>query len=190
MSRFPTLVKPPVRLMLATLLVAGAGALATTAHAMPAGGMGPGMAHGHGMMMHGGPGQPGRGPGAGPVQRMLDQVQATPEQRTRIREILDAARADVRKLHEAAAPLREQARQLWSQPTIDAAAAEALRKQQFALRDQVGQRMLQARLDAAAVLSPEQRKALADHRARRHEMMQRHRAERQSLDGMPPGRRW
>lgn len=190
----------PLALMLGGLVLAGAGAFSISAQAAGPGygpgpgagmgpGQGPGMMHGGpGMGMHGGPGM--RMPGGGLyMERMLDQVNATAEQRTQIRALMQAARDDVRKIHEGAAALREQSRQLWSQPNIDANAAEALRKQQLAVHDQVSQRMLRARLDASAVLSPEQRKLMAERMAQRQAMMQRHRAERQSLDGVPPGRR-
>ena len=191
----------PLALMLGGLLLAGAGAFSMSAQAAgpgtgpgpgygpgygPGAGMGPG--HGPGMMMHGGPGMGMQG-GGRYMERMLDQVNATAEQRTQIRSIMQAARDDVRKIHEGAAALREQSRQLWSQPNIDANAAEALRKQQLAVHDQVSQRMLRARLDASTVLTPEQRKLMAERMAQRQAMMQRHRAERQSLDGVPPGRR-
>lgn len=189
----------PLALMLGGLLLAGAGVFSMAAQAAgpgpgpgygpghgPGAGMGPG--HGPGMMMHGGPGMGMQG-GGRYMERMLDQVNATAEQRTQIRTIMQAARDDVRKIHEGAAALREQSRQLWSQPNIDANAAEALRKQQLAVHDQVSQRMLRARLDASTVLTPEQRKLMAERMAQRQAMMQRHRAERQSLEGVPPGRR-
>lgn len=192
----------PLALVLGGLVLAGAGAFSISAQAAgpgagpgagygpgagPGAGMGPG--RGSGMMMHGGPGAGMHAGGARYMERMLDQVKATDPQRTQIRAIMQAARDDVRKIHEGAAALREQSRQLWSQPNIDANAAEALRKQQLAVHDQVSQRMLRARLDASTVLTPEQRKLMAERMAQRQAMMQRHRAERQALDGVPPGRR-
>jgi periplasmic protein CpxP/Spy len=41
---------------------------------------------------------------------------------------------------------------------------------------------MQAMLDAAAVLTPEQRKQLAERMAQRRTLMQRHRAERDALE--------
>lgn len=195
MSTSSRITPRPSGLMLAALVLAGAGIFTSAAEAAGPGtgpGYGPGMGHGPGMMMHGGPGMGmSQGPGAGArhMERMLAGVNATPEQRAQIGTIMQAARDDVRKIHEGAAALREQSRQLWSQPNIDANAAESLRRQMLAVHDQVSQRMLRARLDASAVLSPEQRRLLAERMAKRQEMMQRHRAERQALEGVPPGRR-
>ena len=47
---------------------------------------------------------------------------------------------------------------LFAQPTVDAAALEALRQKQMAMHDAASKRMMQAMLDVAQVLTPEQRK--------------------------------
>ena len=75
---------------------------------------------------------------------------------------------------------------LFTQPTVDARAAEALRQQMLAQHDQASQRMLQTMLDVSRVLTPEQRKTLSDRMQQRRSMMERHRHERQSLDGAKP----
>ena len=92
---------PALRLLLGTLVVAVAGSLAQTAIAAPHGGMGgPGMAgHGHADGMMGGPGMGGRMGMMGQphqMQRLLDGANATPEQRAQIKQITDAARADLK----------------------------------------------------------------------------------------------
>lgn len=183
----------PARLMWAGLLLATAGALATSSFAAPPDGMGRGYGPGYGPGMHGG-GQGammgGGGPGMGlpmmgggrHMERMLDQVNATAEQRTQIRQIMQAAQTDVQAQRSAGRALHEQARQLWTQPTVDARAAEVLRQQMLAQHDQVSKRMMQAMLDASRVLTPEQRKTLADRMAQRRALMQRHWAEREALD--------
>lgn len=191
----PRLMQRPLRALVATACVALAATLAQTAMAKPAGGpgmgMGPGMGPGMGMMDHGGPGMGHHGrhgmrmEGGRWMGRMLDMVGATPEQRTQIKKITDAAQADLRAQHEAGRKLHEQTQALFTQPTVDARAAEALRQQMLAQHDQVSKRMLQMRLDVAAVLTPEQRKTLADRMAQRRAMMERHRAERGALDGKP-----
>ena len=48
--------------------------------------------------------------------------------------------------------------------------------------------MMQAMLDVGRVLTPEQRKQMADRMAQRGDMMQRHLQERQSLEGAPAKR--
>ena len=75
----------------ATLAVALAGAWATTVHAQPMG------------RWHHGPGaHEADGPGGLRMgERMLDRVKATPEQRTQIRAIMEAARKDLQARREA-----------------------------------------------------------------------------------------
>lgn len=155
----------------ATVAVAAASALSLPAHAMPGGhaamhgaGMGP-MAMGHG----------------GLSERMLDSVDATAEQRTQIRALMEAARNDMQAQREAGRSLRQQAMTLFAQPTVDARAAEALRQQMLAQHDGVSKRMTQLMLDVSRVLMPEQRSKLAERMAQRHERMQRQPREHRHL---------
>jgi periplasmic protein CpxP/Spy len=189
MSLFNKLNTGPARLMLAALVFAGAGAFVVTAEAAPADaaaehqlGGGPGMdGGGHGGMggmgMHGGPRQ---------LEHMLDGINATPDQRTQIKAILQTAMNDLKPQREAGKALHEQMRQAFTQPTVDARVVESLRAQQAALHDAAGKRMLQAKLEISRVLTPEQRKLMADRMAKRQSMMERHRAERAALE---PGRK-
>jgi Spy/CpxP family protein refolding chaperone len=131
---------------------------------------------GPGMMMMGGPHQ---------LKGMLEGVKATPEQRAQIHQIMQAARDDLRPQHEAARALHQRSQALLAQPNIDAVAAESVRQQLSAHHDAVSKRMLQAMLDVSRVLTPDQRKALADRMAQRQAMMERHHAERESLDKAP-----
>lgn len=136
------------------------------------------------------PGMPGMAGGLGMLfnLRALDGVGATAEQKAQLRQIMAAARADIRALHEANGGLREQARSLMTQPQVDARAAEALRQQVLAQHDQASRRMLQATLDASRVLTPEQRQQLA---ARSEQMQQqrqqRHEQMRQRMQERHPG---
>lgn len=175
MNRFsaPRLSRGPMRLLVATGTLALAAAAMQPAQAMPGMHDGPGM-HGDrmGMMKGGAMGE-----------RMLDAVNATPEQRAQIRQIMDAARKDLRAQHEGGRALHEQAAQIFAQPNVDARAAETLRQQMVARHDAASKRMMQAMLDASRVLTPEQRKTLAERMAQRRSMMERHRSERESLEG-------
>ena len=138
-----------------------------------------------------GPGGPG-GPGAhGGVEmggsprhmdRLLDEVKATPEQRVQIKQITDAARTDMAAQREAGRKLHEQNRALFAQPNVDARSAETLRQQMVAQHDQASKRMLQMKLDISRVLTPEQRMLLSERMKKRDEMMQRHRQDREGLD--------
>ena len=158
---------PPVRLMIATMVVALAGGLAfTSAHSAPGHEMRGGPAGMGGVPMMGGPRM---------LERMLDVVNASADQRTQIKAIMDSARADTKAQHETLKGLRDQEITLFKQPTVDARAAEALRAQQAAVHDQVSKRMLQAKLEVSRVLTPEQRKLLADRmKEMRAHMGQRH----------------
>jgi Spy/CpxP family protein refolding chaperone len=161
------------RLMVATLIVAAAGVCASIAQAQPAAGP-RGEARHH---MHGGGFMGGR-----MLERALDSVNASAEQRTRIREIMKAAAGDVRQQRQATRGYREQAMELFAQPTVDARAVEALRQQMVQQHDQTSRRWTQALLDASAVLTPEQRQQLAERMKQRREMMQRHMQERRTLE--------
>ena len=169
-STFPTSSGAGWRLLLATLTLAVAAGVSQTAMANPFGGH-----DGHHSMM-GGPHR---------VERMLDGVNATPEQRAQIKQIMQAAHTDMKAQHEAGRKLREQSQALFAQPTVDARAAEALRQQMLAQHDQASKRKLQVMLDVSRVLTPDQRKTLADRMEKRRSMMERHRSERESMERAP-----
>jgi Spy/CpxP family protein refolding chaperone len=150
------------------------------------GGMGPGT------MMAMGPGGGGMGMGMGMDmmggrhgERLLDRAGASAEQKTQLRQIMEAARADLQPVREAGRALRRQLMALFAQPTVDARAVESLRQQLQANHDQASKRMTQAMLDASRVLTPEQRGQMAARMEQRRGMMQRHRAEREALEGAP-----
>lgn len=176
----------PARLLMAGLLLAVAGSFVLTAQAAPPDGMRHGPMGGH---MAGPMG--GMGGGGGMMfggrfgERVLDDIGATAEQRTQIRQILEAARNDLRSQRDAGRALHDQARQLFTQPTVDANAAEALRQQMMARHDQASRRMLQAMIDVSRVLTPEQRAKIGERMNQRRAMMERHRSERESLERRP-----
>jgi protein CpxP len=118
-------------------------------------------------------------------QRLLDTLQATPEQRLQIEAILSAARADLRAPQAAKQALRAEMAQRFAQPSVDANAVEELRQQLLALHDQTGRRWMQALLDISGVLTPEQRQLAAGRLLRHPAMLQRHRAERGAPEAAP-----
>ncbi len=152
----------PGRLAAFTLVVALAAGYALSAHAGPPAG-GP-MPMPMGMMM-----------GPGHVDHMLDLVGATSDQRSQVKSIMDGARADLRAQHEAGRSLREQSMELFTQPTVDARTAEALRQKMLLQHDAASKRMMQAMLDVSRVLSVGQRQQLAQLAQQRQGMMGRHR---------------
>lgn len=170
-----------LRRMLAALLLAGSAVAALTpatgraqaaapAAAEPAASAAPAprprMPHGPGMPRHGHPMAPPETAGWMPMhgpgfERLLERVGATPEQRSQIRQIRDAERAELRGEHEAARALHAEGARIFSADTIDVAAAEALRQKMLAHHDKVSHRHLQAMIDIANVLTPAQRRELA-----------------------------
>jgi periplasmic protein CpxP/Spy len=165
----------PARLMLAGLVLAAAGTVAGVSQAQPMGGpmMGAHMGgHMAGPMFGGGR----------MLERLLDGINATPEQRSRIQEIMRGAMTDQQQQRQARRALRDQAMALFTQPTVDARAAEALRQQMLQQHDQASRRWMQAMLDASAVLTPEQRATLAERVKQRRDMMERHQRERRAIE--------
>ena len=164
-----------LRLLLATAVIALAGSLSQAVLAAPPEGRGG----------HGGPGM-GMGLFDGRhAERMLDSVNATPDQRTQINQIVAAARTDMAAQRDASRKLHEQSQSAFAQPNVDARAVETLRQQMLAQHDQASKRMTQVMLDVSRVLTPEQRKTLSDRLTQRRAMMERHQAERSTLERAP-----
>ncbi|HEU5294956.1 MAG TPA: Spy/CpxP family protein refolding chaperone [Burkholderiaceae bacterium] len=150
------------RMLFATLLLALTGAVASLAHAQAATPpTSPAPAFGHHEFG-----------GGRMLERMLDSVNASADQRSRIHDIMKSAMTDLRAQREASRGLREQALNLFAQPTVDARAVESVRQQMLQQHDQSSRRWMQAMLDASAVLSPDQRAQLAERMKQRSEMMQ------------------
>ena len=167
---------PAMRLFAAGLLLALTGAFVAVAQAQTTGApqAAAGRAYGHGG--HGGPGDHRM------LERMLDSVNASAEQRSRIQEIMKSARTDLQAQRQASRSQREQLMTLFAQPTVDARAVEAVRQQMLQQHDQSSRRWMQAMLDASAVLTPEQRAQLGERMKQRRDMMQRHQQERRALE--------
>ena len=89
------------------------------------------------MMFAGSPERVARG-----VDRMLDGLNATDAQRAQVKQIAEAAAVDLRAQRERSRALREQGRQIFAAPTVDAAAAESVRQQLVVKHDEASRRML------------------------------------------------
>jgi len=105
------------------------------------------------------------------ADHMLDGLNASDAQRTQIKQIAHAAAADLKVQRDAGRALHEKGLQLFAAPTVDVAAVEALRQQMLAQHDQASKRMMQAMIDVAKVLTPEQRAKLAERIKLRGDMM-------------------
>jgi len=134
-------------------------------------GMGPRMGWHHGD----GPRMGGRGfggmmfPGAieRRVNRVLGLVDASTEQRQKVRAILEAAGNDLYPIRQQRIENRKQIGQALAAATIDRAKIEQLRQEQLKLNDTASKRMTDAITDAAEVLTPAQRAELAKRMERR-----------------------
>ncbi|NUZ07248.1 Spy/CpxP family protein refolding chaperone [Piscinibacter koreensis] len=162
------------KMMAAGLLIAAAGLVATPASAQPM--MGGGH-HGHHGAMASSPERMGRH-----LDRMLDGLNATDAQRAQIKQIYAAAAADLKAQRQPARDLHQRQMQIFTAPTVDARAAEQVRQEMMAHRDQVSRRMTQAMIEASRVLTPEQRakigERMKERAARMQERMQRLERER------------
>lgn len=132
-----------------------AAALALGGVAAHAGGHGGHHQGGHAAMADGGMFGPRMG-------HMLEIVNATDAQRSQIQAIFKAARQDLAGQRDTGRKLREQLATLYTAPNIDAAAIESVRAQMSAQREAAAKRMSQASIDAARVLTPEQRARIGE----------------------------
>lgn len=153
----------------------GAGSFATSSFSLdqgftPAFGPGPGGGPCHGRGFWGGRGGgPGKFDPARAEQRadrmirhIAVEIDATPDQQQKLRDIAKSAVKDMMPLREKMAATRQQARDLLLGTTVDPAAIEKLRSERMATRDELSKRMTKAFTDAAQVLTPEQRQKLSE----------------------------
>ena len=139
------------------------------------------MAHaGPGMMFNGPPEQINRA-----VDQLLDGLAVSDAQRSQIRQIALTTATELKSQRDRQTGLRDTALQVFAAPVIDAAAAESLRQQMLVQHDQLSKRTLQAMLEMARVLTPEQRVKAAAQMKQRQAAMH----ERRERMGRDPGER-
>ncbi|HRY25364.1 MAG: periplasmic heavy metal sensor [Geminicoccaceae bacterium] len=95
------------------------------------------------------------------LTRALDAVDARPEQQARITAIAEATHDELAPMMEALRGARGELAALLVEPVIDKAAVEELRSSRMAMLDDASKRAVAALLEAAEVLDPAQRAALA-----------------------------
>jgi protein CpxP len=95
------------------------------------------------------------------VDRMLKRVNASAEQTTKVHAIVQTAKADIAPMRATLRDSRKQMRTLLGAPQIDPAAIETLRVQESTTRDQISRRVTAAIIEAANLLTPDQRAKLA-----------------------------
>jgi Spy/CpxP family protein refolding chaperone len=102
------------------------------------------------------------------LKHLYVEVDATEAQKQQLGPIVKAAARDLLPMRDRMRDARLQAVALLSQPSIDRAALEALRANQLQQAEQASRRFTQALADVADVLTPEQRKQLAERMGRWH----------------------
>ncbi len=101
------------------------------------------------------------------VERTLSHVDATEEQRTQVKSVVEAAINDLLPLREQHQSNRKEMLAALMEPTVDRAELDRIRSAEVALVEQASQRVVTALADAVEVLTPEQRIQLADMAKRR-----------------------
>jgi Spy/CpxP family protein refolding chaperone len=96
------------------------------------------------------------------IDHTLGSVDATEEQKDEIQAIIESAGTEIGPLVEDFRDTREEAKALLGAETIDRAAFAKLREDALAAADAVSERAMTAFLDAAEVLTPEQRTELIE----------------------------
>jgi Spy/CpxP family protein refolding chaperone len=95
------------------------------------------------------------------MQAMLTKIGASDAQKSQIEGLLKPALAEMKAAHESHSDAFRQFHEAVTAPSIDRARLESLRAGQVKSLDEASKRMVTAISDAAEVLSPDQRAALA-----------------------------
>jgi len=95
------------------------------------------------------------------MQAMLTKIGASDAQKAQIEGLLKPAFEEMKAAHEAHSAAFGQFHEAITAPSIDRARIESLRAEQIKSLDEASKRMVTAITDAAEVLSPDQRAALA-----------------------------
>lgn len=104
------------------------------------------------------------------LDRALDKVKATAEQKQKIEDIVEKTMTELEPTRELGRATRTEMVKLLTAPTIDRTAIETLRTARLADADAISKKVLTSLADAAEVLSADQRAELA-------KLMQRNRPE-------------
>jgi protein CpxP len=102
------------------------------------------------------------------LQHLYIEIEATEEQKQRLAPIVKDAARELAPLRERFRAARARAIEALTGERIDAAAIESLRVEQLRLADDASRRFTRALADAAEVLTPAQRKSLAERFERHH----------------------
>jgi Spy/CpxP family protein refolding chaperone len=110
---------------------------------------------------------------AAAIDDALDQAKVTPEQRTVINGIRDRAFASLEQARTSRRAHLEEALQLFEADQVDPARVEAFHRQADEGRQRMRETIHEALVEAHAILTPAQRKAVTDY-VRQHRMSRMH----------------
>ena len=96
------------------------------------------------------------------VRHLAIEIDATNDQQEKLRNVVRSTVRDILPMREKAHAARARARELLTQDKVDRAEIDKFRTEQAALADAFSKRMAQAVGDAAEILTPEQRRKIAD----------------------------
>ena len=96
------------------------------------------------------------------VRHVAIEIDATTDQQDKLRVLVKGVVKDLVPMRDRAQAARMRARDLLTQQNIDRAEIERFRTEQVALADAFSKRVAQALGEAAEILTPEQRRKLAD----------------------------
>jgi protein CpxP len=102
------------------------------------------------------------------MQAMLTKIGASDVQKAQIEGLLKPAFEEMKSAHDAHSAAFEQFHEAIKAPSIDRAKIESLRAGQVKSLDEASRRLVTAITDAAEILSPEQRAALAEQVRQHH----------------------
>ncbi len=108
-----------------------------------------------------GPGTgPGPGAGSGNCPGCGGALNLTPEQQTQMRELQQKHYNEMAPLREEMFNLRQELRALWAKPNADTRCIQDKTEQMSQLRDQMQDKMVEHRLEARKLLTPDQISAM------------------------------
>jgi periplasmic protein CpxP/Spy len=121
-------------------------------------------------------GMPGRGDHGNPqamaerrVDHLIKLVNGTPEQKTKLLALAQAAMLDMKPMREQLMAARKRGMELLTAASIDRGAIDKMRGESVQLMDGLSRRMSAHMMDAAEVLTPAQRTIVADKMKQRGE---------------------